>query len=286
MISRLFPLMVGNAVRVFVTPPRHANCWRVLRRTADAFTGPNDTGAVVVADLCQDNVILDTTDLVNGTAYFWRDYTSVDGGMTWVDSGVSATATPAATYEDTSSDPQSLVIERMILGMAVEVAKGNLAPAEGIVPVYSAPFGVADAMTFPCISIHADNTSGSDRVLSDDFGELGADLSGNWTDSEGWLQRTRLAVIGVSLNADERMALRKAILRVILANMPVFADAGLITPTFVQSDSEDLLGGSNAPLFRTNGTFECVSTAAVFAPVAPVTSISVTSFVGTDLVNV
>ena len=69
-----FPLSAGNAVRVFITPPAGALWWRVLRRTADVFTGQDDAGAVVALADGTDNTALDIAALVNGTAYFYRAY--------------------------------------------------------------------------------------------------------------------------------------------------------------------------------------------------------------------
>ena len=141
MITNVQPLSAGNAARLFITPPSGAKYWRVLRRTADAFTGASDTGAVVVADQNTDNAVLDAHGLVNGTPYFWRDYAWT--GSAWIDSGASISATPAATYVGDTNDPHHLVRDRVELGLAVEVSRGNIKPKSGKIPVLISPFAMA-----------------------------------------------------------------------------------------------------------------------------------------------
>lgn len=256
-------LPVGNAVRVFITPPAGAQIWRVLRRTADAFTGPNDVGAVVVVDESTDNVVLDVTALENGTEYFYRDYSTTNGGVTWADSGASLSTTPVADYQGDDIDAQELVRDRLILGMAVEVQRGALVPSTGKIPVVTAPFALMDGITFPCVSVHMDSTGPAERALGEDvLNEFVDHETGAISEAEGWLARWRIGVVGVSLNPDERIALRKAIRRVIQANLGVFDNAGLIQIQFSQSDSEENLG-DNARLYRTDGVFECLSPAFV-----------------------
>ena len=65
MISLVQILPVGNALRIFITPPVGAEAVRLLRRTADTFTGYNDVGAFLVSESL-DQAVIDTTGLVNG----------------------------------------------------------------------------------------------------------------------------------------------------------------------------------------------------------------------------
>ena len=141
MITNTQAPSVGNALRLFITPPAGAVYWRVLRRTADAFTGASDAGAVVVADACTDNAVLDVTGLVNGTPYYYRDYAW--NGSAWLDPGQSASATPSTSYTGEAIDPQGIVRERVSLGLAAEVAAGRLKPTSGTIPVFTAPFAMA-----------------------------------------------------------------------------------------------------------------------------------------------
>jgi len=80
--------------------------------------------------------------------------------------------------------------------------------------------------------------------------------------TEGWLARFSMTVAGVSLNPDERIAMRKALRRIIQVNLPVFADAGMALVEFQQTDSEQF-SENNAPLYFTNGAFSCVAPAFV-----------------------
>lgn len=283
MIAMAQPLAVGNAVRLLINPPQGAAYWRVLRRTADAFTGATDSGAVLVADQSTDNGVLDTCGLVNGTTYFWRDYAWVNGA--WVDSGASISATPAATYGDQGPDVQAIVRERLALAMAVEVARGTLKPASGSIVVTTAPFALMDGIKFPTISVHMDATAAADRFIGDGLAPGLADLSFSPVvidESEGWLAQTTLAIIGVSLNSDERIALREAIRRAVIGNIPVFAAAGILQVGLSQRDTEDLEGSQNAILYRTENTFTCLAPTAVTAQLATVTDVNPTAIVNGD----
>lgn len=254
-ITLIRPLPVGNALRIFITPPTGALWWRVLRRTADAFTGPTDSGAVVVVDESTDNVVLDITALVNGTPYFYRLY-SWDGAA-WTASATN-TGTPAATYAGDDIDPQTLVRDRLEAGLAVEVALGALKPESGLVPVLFSPFVKQDAVSFPCVSVLFEQDGTADRAVGEMlFGDEADPGGGGWTETEGWLSKTTLQIVGVSLNPDERVSLRQAIGRVITANLPVFDSRGLVQINFSQRDREDFR--DTAPLFFTDGTLDCMA---------------------------
>ena len=270
-ITLLEPVFSGNAVRVFMDPPRRSLFWRLLRRTADTFTGADDAGAVLVADHCTDNVWLDTKALINGTSYCWRLY-SWDG-LSWSASD-TATATPAATYEGDDCDPQQIVRDRVEAGLRVEIERGNLLPESGKIPVLKGPFQVADKVVFPTVFVHHDQVTPSDRALGEDAVGLGLLDDGDWFETEGWLARTVLNIGIVSLNLDERNALRRAVVRVMQANLTVFAAAGLSLIEFSLTDSEDL-ESKNVPLFMAGGSFSCVSHSFVGRRVSPVRDVTV-----------
>ena len=117
MISQVLPLSAGNALRLYLSPPAGATSWRVLRRNQGAFTGPDDAGAVVVVDASTDSVILDTCELVNGTAYSYAVFYPAQPSGVLVLGGV-ALGTPAATFQDGAPDIQELVAGRLRLGLA------------------------------------------------------------------------------------------------------------------------------------------------------------------------
>ena len=263
----------GNAVRLYVTPPAGAASWRVLRRTdAAAFSGPDDTGAAVVATCSIDNVILDDKALVNGTAYAYRIYYR-DRGGSWVAQD-DAQATPAASWTSDDADPQTVLRDRLQLGLAVEVQRNNLRPQSGKVQVVTAPFAMVDKITFPCVSIHHDSESSSDYAVGDAFGMDALGGLGGWEETTGWLSRVNLNIAAVSLNGDERIALRRAIRRVVQANMPIFYAYGFRNIEFAMQDTESG-GGDAAILFMTGGSFGCVAPAFVRTHLDPITAINV-----------
>ena len=279
MITNTFLPSIGNAIRLFVTPPAGATWWRVLRRTADAFTGPTDAGAVLVADQSTDNAILDAVGLVNGTPYFYRDYAWT--GAAWIDPGVSASATPGASYVDDGIDPQTFVRERIEAGLAVEVGMGTLVPGTGAIQVLTAPFAMADNLSLPAVSVHMDNTSPATRAIGEDlFGDVIDPATGNVNETEGWLARMTLAIVGVSLNSDERIALRRALRRVIIGNLEVFDSIGMVEIEFSQSDAEEF-ADKNTPLYYTRGTLTFQVPAFIQAAVPPITSVSITATTST-----
>ncbi len=270
MISLVQPLAAGNAIRLFLTPPAGAEWWQVQRRMADEFTGPNDKGAVLVIDRTRDNVVLDRDLLTNGREYFYQ--MSSWTGDAWITSDV-AVGTPAATYRSGGPDPQGVVRDRVELGLVAEMVRGGIHIAPAKVPVLTAPLILSDNATFPMVSVHMDSSAPGDRFLGENL--LGDILlpDGGIGETEGWLARTSLTVLGCSLNPDERIHLRRAILRVIQANLSVFKDAGLDQVEFSQRDVEDTQSYNGTPLYMTYGTFTCVSASFVFDDVAPITDI-------------
>lgn len=266
MIATIRPLPAGSALRLWMTPPTGALWWRVLRKSTGEPSGPTDTDAVVVADKCTAESVLDTAGLVDGIDYTYRAFYWTGASF---EASASAIGTPAASWGEDGTDTQVLVRERIELAMAVEVARGNLAPPSGAIPVITAPFSAIDGITFPCVSVYFASGEPAERALGELFPGPWQDPSTNdITDAEGWLQRVTLQVSGVSLNSDERLALRRALLRAIQVNLPVFDEAGLVQVSFAQKDSEQFQENA-APLFFTHGTFSCLAPAFVTDTAAP-----------------
>lgn len=283
-ITHIHPLPIGNALRLVITPPRGADWWRVLRRTADAFTGPDDPGAVRVADQCADNALLDDAGLVNGVPYVYRAYYRVGGG--WTASG-PAVGVAAATYRGEGPDAPSILRDRLAAGLAVEVGRGALTPASGAVPVIAAPLAAVPTIAFPCLSVRLDSDAPAERGLGDlpaadrrapeDGWPDGGWPNDGWIESEGWLSRVQISVVGASRDADERSALRQAIRRVVVGNLPVFAAHGLSACDFTQLDGEDLTR-ADGPLFLTTGSFVCLAPTLVSDAVGAITDVDATLF--------
>lgn len=256
----------GNALRVVLTPPAGAIWWRILRRTDASFAGASDPAAVVVADRLTSDFVVDYTGLANGTPYFYAFYSTVDG-TTFVAGGAPVQGTPATTYQDASVDPQVLVRNRLILGLAAEVARGTLIPETGVVPVFTAAFALPDKMTFPCVTVHLDSTGPEEHFIGDDMANE-AVMDGDIIDATGWRATFSLNVVGTSLNMDERMALRMALRRIVQANLPIFDAAGLVNVNFTQQDSEQFSENS-APIYMTMGLFTCEAVAALTTQTPP-----------------
>lgn len=272
-IQMIVALPAGNALNLILGKlPAGAEYVRVLRRTDQAFAGPSDPNAMVLCDEWTAEAALDRFCLTNGTAYFYQAF--YWNGASFAASPI-VSATPQASYGDAADDPLSVVRERVELGLAVEVQRGRLKPTSGKVEVLKAPFALPDGVTFPVVSVHLSSDSPAERGISDDLLEPEHQFIGGWESTEGWLSAVDIAVVGVSLNPDERIDLRKALKRIIIVNLPVFAAAGMTHIEFRQSDSEDI-ESSNAPLFRTDGQFSCLAPSGVTHVIPEIAAVNVT----------
>lgn len=271
-ITLLDPLAAGSAVRVFITPPRGAVQWRVLRRTADVFTDQADTGAVLVLD-GDDNVVVDTVALVNGTPYFYKAWFFV--GRAWVASP-SMQVTPEATYAGDAVNPARILRDRIEAGLKVEVQRGALIAESGRIRVHTGPYQREDQIQFPLMFVHQDSQTISDRFVGEDVFGSGQDANGSYFGGDGVLARFVINMGIVARNVDEREAMRRALQRILLVNLPVLAAAGIITPEWTLTDSEDLQAQS-APLFMSGGQFTCLAVSYAERRVAPIRSVVVTA---------
>ena len=244
----LQPIMAGAAFRIFVAPPADAILYRLLRRTADAFTGHDDPGAFLVYE-GDAHVLMDLDGLVNGTPYFYRLYAW--DGAAWSNAEV-ATGTPAASYADRGVDVLLLLRDRLDAGLRAEVAAGRLSHDQGRIPVLTAPPQSKDSV-LPIVTVQLTSDAPSQRGIGEDIeGDDGFD------EFEGWYASVRLDVMGWCLNPDARNEMRRALKRIVLANLPVFDHQGLAQVEFSQQDSEDFTTYA-APMYQTMGTFTCLA---------------------------
>ncbi len=270
MIARIQPLAAGNALRIFLEVPAAALKMRLLRKVSDTFSGPDDFEALVVtSDLS--SAPLDVTSLSNGTLYHYRAYYFVNG--VWVASQ-TVSGTPAATYEDQGGDVLSLLRDRIDFGLQAEVQRGTLSHDEGHIRVLTAP-PIFEEIVWPLVTVHLQNESPSERGVGEVFGIDSFDVEdGNWDESEGWLAGVQIIVMGWSLNPDERIELRKALRRIVVANLPVFDDAGIVEVQFAQQDTEDF-GSYGAPVYQTMCTFSCTAPVSVGVNTAAINEVQV-----------
>ena len=248
----------GNALRVFLQPPTGASHWRLLRKLTNDFVGEADPAAALVHD-GRERCVLDADALENGVLYFYRAYYRV--GLAWMASNVSST-TPTASYEDLSVDVQTIVRDRLAAGLAVELARGRLTHEDGAIPVLTAP-PATDQARWPLVTIHMSNEDPSQRHIGEQAGSDEFDVDADkWQSAEGWLAKTQLSIVGWSLNSDERLELRKALRRIVIANLEVFESHGFVNVEFSQQDMEDF-ESYNAPVYQAACTFYCMAPVAV-----------------------
>lgn len=260
------PLPAGNAVRLFITPIAGAKYWRVLKKGSDDFTGETDSNALVAYE-GDDRAFVDAdvASLPNDQVIFYKSYYRMEDN-TWL-ATASVSATPSATYEDASVDFMSFVRERLEAGMKVEVERGNFQADLGYIQVYTAPPSLEQGLRFPLLTISVESESPAERGIGEDiFGDEFDPIEDEFFDSEGWLANARLSITGWSLNSDERVELRKALRRVVIANLPVLSDKGFDQIDLSMSDVDAVSGEFEAPIYQVNATLSCVAPVRVGRP--------------------
>ena len=256
MISMVQPLAAGNAIRLFLTPPAGAVNWRVLKKSTDSFTTYDDPSAVLVFE-GDDTVIVDAELLQNGATVCYRPF--YYDGTAWT-AGATALGTPAASYEENTTDVLSFMRDRIEAGLVVEVQRGNVLPDAGFIQVYTAPPSLERDLRFPLVTIHLESETSAERGLGEDISGDEFDLEGfAWSESEGWLAQVQLTIVAWSLNSDERIELRKCIRRIIIANMPVLATRGIIQVNLTQQDVDAVNGEFGAPVYQVMSSFSCLA---------------------------
>ena len=271
--NQALPLPVGNALKVIMDPESGSIQWRLMRNQTGVFAGPTDPLSMVIYTGDQATYCVDVFALVNGTEYSYCLYSTFDG-ENWTPSAVF-TATPNAIYGDQSVDALTIVRDRMEKGMAVEVLRGTLTPLTKQIPVLNAPPAFEDTR-WPMVSVHVTSDGPAERAIGESIGDDDWDpATGMWKEGEGWIANTVLAIVGWSKNADERIAIRKAMRRLVIANLPVFGGLGMSRIDINQSDQDYVSGEYPAPVFSTVCSFSCLAPAYITDEVPVVTEITV-----------
>lgn len=271
--NQAIPLPVGNAVKVLMAPDDGAIQWRLMRNTTGVFAGITDPLSIPVYTGDQSQYVVDVKALTNGVTYSYCLFSTLDG-VNW-DASEVFTGVPQAIYGDQSVDALTVVRDRMAAGMAVEVSRGTLTPVTKQIPVLNAP-PAFDDVRWPMVSVHVTSDGPAERGIGEMIGSDDWDAgSGMWKEGEGWMANTVLAIAGWSKNADERIALRKAMRRLIIANLPVFDGLGMLRIDINQSDQDYVSGEYPAPVFSTVCSFSCLAPAYVTDEVGVVTEITV-----------
>ena len=257
------PLPVGNALRVFIEPVTGARYWRVLRKGSDSFAGPDDASALIAYE-GDEKIFVDSEALMNEVMAFYKPYYMTSSG--WVEAA-TANSTPTATYTDYSTDVMAILRRRIEDGMLVECQRGNFITDLGYIQVYTAPPSLEQNLLFPLVTIHLDSESPELRGVGEDISGDEFDEPGfAWIESEGWLAQVQISVVGWSLNSDERIELRKAMRRIIVANLAVFADFGINDVSIQFQDVDAVNDEYNVPMYQVIGSFSCMAPVRVGSP--------------------
>ncbi len=257
MINLIEPLAIGNAIRVYLTPPAGAEYWRVLRKATDDIVDESDPGAIAVfeGDIRQ---FIDTEYLTNEQRVYYVPFYRVNGG--WV-RGQGNYGTPSATYEDYSTEVISVIRDRLEAGLTIEVQRGNLHSENGYIQVLTAPPSVNMNLVLPLVTLTLEDESRDLRGIGEDtMGQYLDDESDEVLEQMGWLAGVQIGIAGFAVNPDERIELRKAIRRIIVGNLDVFADKGLALPNLTLKDDDAVNGEyGDTPLYLVTGVFTCIA---------------------------
>lgn len=252
MISLIHPLAIGNALKLIITPPAGVEFWRVLRNTSGSFDGPEDEYSLVVYE-GDDKIFIDSAFMQNDTLYQYQIF--YFDGTDWT-AGNLASGTPRADYVDHSVNALDVLRERIEYGMQEEVKRGSFRPSAGFIPVLTAP-PVEENARWPMVSVHQLNSGPAERGIGEVIGWDDNSFDGDYS-LEGWLAREQIGVIGWTLNPDERIEMRKALRRIIIANLELFEDAGISQVEFSVQDVDYISGEYPAPVYQATGTFTCL----------------------------
>jgi hypothetical protein len=274
MISIVQPLPVGNALRLFLSPPAGAVAWKILRKGSDTFSGHDDASALQVY-AGDELVVVDTVALQNDVMAFYRPFYTSDGA-TWTP-GPTAFGTPSATYAEQTVDVLSTIRRRIEAGLKVECDRGNFMMENGYIQVTNAAPAMTPDLLFPLVTIHLESEDPGERAIGEMVGIDTLDYAdGDWQEAEGWLAAVRLTAIGWCLNADERLELRKAIRRVLIANLPVFESHGWTGFSVGFQDVDSLSGEYSANVYQVLCSISCTAPVVVTSKAAPIDSVDIT----------
>ena len=273
MISKITAQAVGNALKIFLAPPPGTLKWVVLRNTTGVFPTYNDANSALIFSGSDEMCIVDADGLSNGVLYYYQEFDF--DGVNW-NPGSIYSSTPNHTYTDQSVDVLSIVRSRIDYGLQNEILLGTLTPKSGVIATLNAP-PMFEETNWPVVTVHVGTDASGERsigetVFPDEFDAAG----GLWGESQGWLARVQLNVVGWSKNPDERIALRKALRKIIIGNLEIFDQYGMVQVDFSQSDIDELTAYP-APVYQSACSFSCLAPAGVAINSDPISDASVTA---------
>ncbi|ELK5289390.1 hypothetical protein Q6670_004058 [Salmonella enterica] len=252
MITMTLPEACGNALRLYLSPEKGAAFWRIFRSLRKDHKGEQ------IIYEGTDELVMDVASLQNEVTVFYRIEYVMPGGN--VIPGNTSSGTPSATYEDHTTDTLDLLRDRLNFGLAEEVKRGTLFNELGYIQVLTAPPSLQNNLSFPLVTLSLENESPSERSIGDVVDDEYYDEdAGEWGEQVGWIADVNISITGWSLNPTERIALRNAIRRVLIANFSVLAAHGILLPHFTLADSDAVSGEFDAPLYLVNGDFTCIA---------------------------
>jgi hypothetical protein len=265
MIQIAQSLPIGNAVSIHLTADSE---WRLVRSLSLA---PGAAFQVIDAGEAGVSVVIDSDNLLNGQSYCYT--LLVSSGGEWVADGEGICVSPSVTVDSVAVDPLSIVRERIAAAITADISSGRLHHKDGRVRVLNAP-PQFENVNFPVIVCQLVADEPDLRGLGDMFPDLiGSD--GVFEEFSGWLSRVTINIGGWSLNPDQRIALRHAIKRAIIGNLPVFHAAGLNEVAVSFSDSDDF-NSFDAPVYTTMARFTCLAPSVNKARITPLTDVQIT----------
>lgn len=219
--------------------------WRLARNTTGLFADDANAEAVVYEG--NDAVVLDYQGLRNGVTYFYKVYYS--DGTVWDASYPVVQVVAGLAFADLSTDPQALLRERLDDGLNALIANGGLALSAGGIAVLTAtpPIG---QVALPVVTVQLQAEKPDTRFLGD-FLNGGFDAM-----QTGWQASVMLEIVAWCQGGDERKALRQAIKSLVIANLEVFAFAGMQQIQLTVSDDEDC-GHYPCPVYCSRLIFQC-----------------------------
>ncbi len=252
MIKMTLPEACGNAIRLYLAPPVGAMYWRIHRSTQKDMAGSHKVYEGT------DEMVMDTLSLENGKpVYYQVEYELRSGSVT--DPAIHS-ATPETTYDDQSPDVITILQERIKAGLIEEVKRGTLYNELGYIEVLTAPPSLQNNLSFPLVTLSLENESPSERSIGDVVDdEYYDEAAGEWSEQAGWIADVNISITGWSLNPTERIDLRNALRRILIANFSILASHGIQLPQVDFMDSDAVGGEFDAPLYLVNGDFKCIA---------------------------
>jgi hypothetical protein len=221
---------------------------RVLRKATDDIASQDDAGARRVYE-GRDRSVIDIAKLANGTTYFYRAF--YFDGTAW-SASPSRSVVPAASFEDQSVDVQTLLRDRIDLGLQEYVRRGVFRHKLGHIPVLTAA-PQEGQVELPMVTVHLVSDAPGERGLGEMVAEdqgLGDEV-GSY---EGWLSNVQITLVGWTGNSEVRALLRQALKTILIANGVIFDSQGVTRPDPNFTDQEDF-ESYQAPMYQATATF-------------------------------